>query len=71
VAETDAGGKTTNPSASKPRPRRMAADLMLARFEEYVANPGNAAVHTTILRTGSESPDDGWAFCLGGIRAPA
>jgi hypothetical protein len=49
----------------------MAADLMLARFEEYVANPGNAAVHTTILRTGSESPDDVSAFCLGGIRASA
>ncbi len=45
-------------------------DIGSRRLAEILLHTGNAAVHTTILQTGSESPDDVWAFCLGGIRAP-
>jgi AcrR family transcriptional regulator len=46
-------------------------DVSSRRLSEILLHTGTAAVHTTILRTGQESPDDVWAFCLGGIRAPA
>jgi AcrR family transcriptional regulator len=46
-------------------------DIGSRRLAEILLHTGNAAVHTTILQTGSESPDDVWAFCLGGIRASA
>ena len=46
-------------------------DVNSRRLAEILLHTGTAAVHTTILRTGSESPDDVWAFCYGGIRAPA
>jgi AcrR family transcriptional regulator len=45
-------------------------DIGSRRLAEILLHTGNAAVHTTILHTGSESPADVWAFCLGGIRAP-
>ena len=44
-------------------------DIGSRRLAEILLHTANAAVHTTILHTGSESPDDVWAFCLGGIRA--
>jgi AcrR family transcriptional regulator len=44
-------------------------DVSSRRLAEILLHTGTAAVHTTILRTGSESPDDVWALCLGGIRA--
>ena len=44
-------------------------DVDSRRLAEILLHTGNAAVHTTILQTGSESPDDVWAFCLGGIQA--
>jgi len=44
-------------------------DIGSRRLAEILLHTGTAAVHTTILRTGSESPDDVWAFCLGGLRA--
>jgi AcrR family transcriptional regulator len=44
-------------------------DIGSRRLAEILLHTGNAAVHTTILHTGSESPADVWAFCLGGIRA--
>jgi AcrR family transcriptional regulator len=44
-------------------------DVGSRRLAEILLHTGNAAVNTTILRTGSESPDDVWAFCLGGLRA--
>jgi AcrR family transcriptional regulator len=46
-------------------------DVSSRRLSEILLHTGTAAVHTTILRTGHESPDDVWAFCLGGIRASA
>ena len=46
-------------------------DVSTRRLAEILLHTGTAAVHTTILRTGRESPDDVWAFCYGGIRAPA
>jgi AcrR family transcriptional regulator len=46
-------------------------DIDGRRLAEILLHTGNAAVHTTILQTGTESPDDVWAFCLGGIRAAA
>jgi AcrR family transcriptional regulator len=46
-------------------------DIGARRLAEILLHTGNAAVHTTILHTGSESPDDVWAFCLGGLRARA
>jgi AcrR family transcriptional regulator len=46
-------------------------DIGSRRLAEILLHTGNAAVHTTILQTGHESPDDVWAFCLGGIRASA
>jgi AcrR family transcriptional regulator len=46
-------------------------DVSSRRLSEILLHTGTAAVHTTILRTGQESPDDVWAVCLGGIRAPA
>ena len=44
-------------------------DIGARRLAEILLHTGNAAVQTTILHTGSESPDDVWAFCLGGLRA--
>jgi len=44
-------------------------DIGSRRLAEILLHTGNAAVQTTILHTGSESPDDVWAFCLGGIQA--
>jgi AcrR family transcriptional regulator len=44
-------------------------DIGSRRLAEILLHTGNAAVFTTILRTGSESPADVWSFCLGGIRA--
>jgi AcrR family transcriptional regulator len=44
-------------------------DIDSHRLAEILLHTGNAAVHTTILETGSESPADVWSFCLGGIRA--
>ena len=49
---------------------QVRGDVGGRRLAEILLHTGNAAVHTTILRTGSESPDDVWAFCLGGILAP-
>lgn len=46
-------------------------DIGSHRLAEILLHTGNAAVHTTILRTGTESPVDVWKFCLGGIRASA
>jgi AcrR family transcriptional regulator len=46
-------------------------DIGSERLAEIILHTGTAAVNTTILRTGSESPDVVWAFCLGGLRAPA
>ena len=46
-------------------------DVSSRRLAEILLHTGTAAVHTTILRTGRESPDDVWAFCYGGIRASA
>ena len=48
--------------------RQVRADISSRRLAEILLHTGTAAAHTTILRTGSESPDDVWAFCLGGIR---
>jgi hypothetical protein len=48
---------------------QVRGDIDARRLSEIVLHTGNAAVHTTILQTGSESPDDVWAFCLGGIQA--
>ena len=48
---------------------RCATTSAARRLAEILLHTGNAAVHTTILHTGSESPDDVWAFCLGGLRA--
>jgi AcrR family transcriptional regulator len=45
-------------------------DISSWRLAEILLHTGTAAVHTTILRTGRESPDDVWAFCLGGLVAP-
>lgn len=44
-------------------------DMDSRRLAEILLHTATAAVHSTILRTGSESPDDVWAFCLGGLRA--
>jgi AcrR family transcriptional regulator len=44
-------------------------DIDARRLAEILLSTGNAAVNTTILQTGSESPDDVWAFCLGGIQS--
>ena len=46
-------------------------DMGSQRLAEIIMHTGMAAVNTTILQTGSESPDDVWAFCLGGLRAPS
>ena len=43
-------------------------DIGSRRLAEILLHTGNAAVQTTILHTGHESPDDVWAFCLGGLR---
>jgi AcrR family transcriptional regulator len=50
---------------------QVRGDVSSRRLSEILLHTGTAAVHTTILRTGQESPDDVWAMCLGGIRAPA
>ena len=44
-------------------------DIGGRRLAEILLHTGTAAVHTTILRTGNESPDDVWAVCLGGLIA--
>jgi AcrR family transcriptional regulator len=44
-------------------------DIGSRRLAEILLHTGNAAVQTTILQTGNESPDDVWAFCFGGLRA--
>jgi len=44
-------------------------DIGSRRLAEILLHTGNAAVFTNILHTGSESPADVWAFCLGCIRA--
>jgi AcrR family transcriptional regulator len=46
-------------------------DVASRRLAEILLHTANAAVNTTILQTGTESPDDVWAFCLGGLRAQA
>jgi len=46
-------------------------DIGSRRLAEILLHTGNAAVQTTILHTGSGSPDDVWAFCLGGLRRQA
>jgi len=46
-------------------------DIGSRRLAEILLHTGNAAVQTTILQTASESPDDVWAFCLGGLRRQA
>ena len=46
-------------------------DIGSRRLAEILLHTGNAAVQTTILHTGNESPDDVWAFCLGGLRRQA
>ena len=46
-------------------------DIDARRLSEILFHTANAAVNTTILQTGSESPDDVWAFCLGGIQRQA
>jgi AcrR family transcriptional regulator len=46
-------------------------DIGGRRLAEILLHTGNAAVQTTILHTGDESPDDVWAFCLGGLRRQA
>jgi AcrR family transcriptional regulator len=46
-------------------------DIGSRRLAEILLHTGNAAVHSTILQTGNESPDDVWAFCLGGLRRQA
>jgi AcrR family transcriptional regulator len=43
-------------------------DIGSRRLAEILLHTGNAAVQTTILHTGNESPDDVWAFCFGGLR---
>ena len=46
-------------------------DIGSRRLAEILLHTGNAAVQTTILHTGNESPDDVWAFCFGGLRRQA
>jgi AcrR family transcriptional regulator len=46
-------------------------DIGSRRLTEILLHTGNGAVQTTILQTGRESPDDVWAFCLGGLRSQA
>ena len=71
-------GPATSPTRSEPQldvlleavERGIATgpgadDIDARRLAEILLHTGNAAVHTTILQTGSESPDDVWAFCLG------
>jgi AcrR family transcriptional regulator len=48
---------------------QVRSDVGSRRLAEILLHTGTAAAHTTILRTGSETPDDFWAFCLGGLRA--
>jgi AcrR family transcriptional regulator len=43
-------------------------DIGARRLAEILLHTGNAAVQTTILHTGHESPDDVWSFCLDGLR---
>jgi len=43
-------------------------DIDARRLSEILFHTATAAVNTTILQTGSESPADVWSFCLGGIR---
>jgi AcrR family transcriptional regulator len=44
-------------------------DIGSQRLAEILLHTATAAVNTTILQTGTESPDDVWAFCFGGLRA--
>jgi len=48
---------------------QVRSDVGSRRLAEILLHTGTAAAHTTILQTGSETPDDVWAFCLGGLRA--
>jgi AcrR family transcriptional regulator len=50
---------------------QVRGDIGARRLAEILLHTGTAAVNTTILRTGNESPEDVWAFCLGGLRAPS
>jgi len=50
---------------------QVRGDIGSERLAEIILHTGTALVNTTILRTGNESPDDVWAFCLGGLRAPS
>jgi AcrR family transcriptional regulator len=51
--------------------RKVRTDIDSGRLSEILLHTANAAVHTNILATGSESPDDVWAFCRSGIEGPA
>ena len=66
--EPQLGCCSTRSSAASRRVRCVTTSGS-RRLAEILLHTGNAAVHTTILQTGSESPDDVWAFCLGGLRA--
>jgi AcrR family transcriptional regulator len=50
---------------------QVRGDIGSRRLTEILLHTGNGAVQTTILQTGRESPDDVWAFCLGGLRGQA
>jgi AcrR family transcriptional regulator len=50
---------------------QVRADIGARRLAEILLHTCTAAVQTTILETGPESPDDVWAFCLAGIQPRA
>jgi len=45
------------------------SDIGSRRLAEILLHSANTAVNATILETGNESPEDVWAFWLGGLRA--
>jgi AcrR family transcriptional regulator len=49
---------------------QVRSDIGARRLAEILLHTCTAAVQTTILQTGTESPDDVWAFCLGGLQPP-
>jgi AcrR family transcriptional regulator len=53
---------------------RIRGDIEPRRLAQILLHTSVAAVHTAVLRTdsraGAGSPDDIWAFCLDGLRAP-
>ena len=51
---------TRRSSAGSPRGRCVTTSIA-GRLAEILLHTGNAAVHTTILQTGNESPADVWA----------